>query len=181
MIFLQKNNFDFNRCFLFNSKTKWAQLRLLAPQYIWVSDFVSKIDGVRYSLGCTTPNCPRRHVPLSVNLPQRTRQSYFNLCRVWKVREWRLWSRWFKVAIIAPCSFPPPPYALLRKFFPLFLSACCNELEWMSSEANVLRLCAALDKLRLGSLRGPPSRRSSYWLGRDINPFSSFIHCLKHS
>jgi hypothetical protein len=35
-----------------------------APQYICVSDFVSKIDGVRYPLGCTTPNCPRRHVPL---------------------------------------------------------------------------------------------------------------------
>jgi hypothetical protein len=112
--------------------------------------------------------------PLSVNLPQRTRQSYFNLCRVWKVREWRLWSRWFKVAISAPCSFPPPPSALLRKFFLPFLSACCNELEWMSSEANVLRRCAALDELRLESLRGPPSRRSSYWLGRDINPFSSW-------
>jgi hypothetical protein len=108
--------------------------------------------------------------PLSVNLPQQTRQSYFNLCRVWKVREWRLWSHWFKFAISAPCSFPPPPYALLRKFFPPFLSACCNELEWMSSEANVLRRCAALDELRLESLRGPPSRRSSYWLGRDINP-----------
>ena len=35
-----------------------------APQYICVSDFVSKIDSVRYPLGCTTPNCPRRHVPL---------------------------------------------------------------------------------------------------------------------
>ena len=51
----------------------------------------------------------------------------------------------------------------------------------MSSEANVLRWCAALDKLRFGSVRGPPSRRSSCWLGRDINPFSSFIQCLKHS
>ena len=38
-----------------------------------------------------------------------------------------------------------------------------------------------MDKLRFGSVRGPPSRRSSYSLGRDISPFSSFIHCLKHS
>ena len=35
-----------------------------ALQYICVSDFVSKIDGVRYPLGCTTPICPRRHIPL---------------------------------------------------------------------------------------------------------------------
>ena len=60
---------------------------------------------------------------------------------------------------------PPPPYALLRKFSLFFFQLAVNELDWMSSEANVLRLCAALDKLRLGSLRGPPSRRSSYWLG----------------
>ena len=119
--------------------------------------------------------------PRSVNLPQRTRQSCFSRCRVWKVREWHPWSRWFKDATSAAYSSPSPPYALLRKFFLLFLSACCNELDWMSSEANVLRWCAALDKLRFGSVRGPPSRRSSCWLGRNINPFSSFIHCLKHS
>ena len=32
--------------------------------YICVSDFVTKLDGNRYPLGCTTPNCPRRHIPL---------------------------------------------------------------------------------------------------------------------
>jgi hypothetical protein len=38
-----------------------------APQYICVSDFVSKIDIVCFPLvGCTTPHCPRRHVPLPV-------------------------------------------------------------------------------------------------------------------
>jgi hypothetical protein len=35
-----------------------------ALQYICISDFVSKIDGVHNPLGCTTRNCPRRHVLL---------------------------------------------------------------------------------------------------------------------
>ena len=33
-------------------------------QYICVSDFVSKQDAVRYSIGCLTPGCARRHTPL---------------------------------------------------------------------------------------------------------------------
>ena len=32
--------------------------------YSCVSDFVTKIDPVRYPQGCTTVNCPRRHIPL---------------------------------------------------------------------------------------------------------------------
>ena len=33
-------------------------------QYICVSDFVSKLDAVRYPIGCLTPGCSRRHIPL---------------------------------------------------------------------------------------------------------------------
>ena len=32
-----------------------------------------------------------------------------------------------------PRNFPPPPYALLQKFLPPFLSVRRNEFEWMSS------------------------------------------------
>ena len=96
-----------------------------------VLDFVSKIDGVRYPLGCTTPNCPRRHVPLlalgqfaaadkaellqSLSHMKGTRvapmitliQERNQLVRL--VASRRLIMRYFKT--------------------PLFLSACCNELD----------------------------------------------------
>lgn len=34
------------------------------PAFICVSDFVGKLDAVRFPNGCSTPNCSRRHVPL---------------------------------------------------------------------------------------------------------------------
>ena len=35
-----------------------------AGPFICVSDFVAKLDGVRFPNGCTTPSCGRRHIPL---------------------------------------------------------------------------------------------------------------------
>ena len=137
---------------------------------------MSKIDGVHYPLGCTTPNCPRRHVPLPA-LGQFAAVDKAELLYASGTHD-RADSRSQLVRLVASSR------CLMRYFgsFSLFFfQLAVNELDWMSSEANVLRLCAALDKLRLGSLRGPPSRRSSYWLGGEINPFNSFIHCLKHS
>ena len=61
----------------------------------------------------------------------------------------------------------PPPAALCAtsEVFPSFSLACCYEFIWMmSSEANVIRLCAALDKLRFGSVRGSLSRPSVFFI-----------------
>ena len=35
-----------------------------ATPYICVSDFMLKLDGTRIPAGCSTPSCPRRHIPL---------------------------------------------------------------------------------------------------------------------
>jgi hypothetical protein len=35
-----------------------------AGPFICVSDFVAKLDSVRFPHGCTTPSCGRRHIPL---------------------------------------------------------------------------------------------------------------------
>ena len=35
-----------------------------ATPYICVSDFMLKLDGARFPVGCSTPSCSRRHIPL---------------------------------------------------------------------------------------------------------------------